>query len=247
MSDKMQFQFTVKMIPFNGKAHTGDEIEQRLFHQLKKRGGSCPDTLWNLAVLYSRTRRHEAAIGCVERVRELTDDAERHASCYLALGQLMEKRGDYAAAAEYYRGALSMEPLETRTWYFIHNNLGYCLNQLGRSDEAEPLLKRALEIDPQRANAYKNLGLSYEARGGYVDAAECYIAATQVQASDARSFKHLEQLVAEHPQLEIDIPDLRDRVEICRRAVEFVQALQPDFDADWLRRRISSERRCLGV
>ena len=86
-------------------------------------------------------------------------------------------------------------------------------------------------------NAYKNLGLAFEAKGRFPEAADLFINATQVEASDARSLGHLEDLIAAHPERVVDLPVLRDRLEACRRAVAVARAHQPDLQAAWKRDR----------
>ena len=113
-----------------------------------------------------------------------------------------------------------MEPCSTVPWYFIHNNLEYSLNQIKEYSSAIPYLRTAVEIDPGRPNAYKNLGLAYEALGNLEQAAELFITATQVNSADSRSPKHLISLVEAKPALEVDIPNLRERIEACEKAVE---------------------------
>ena len=242
MSNQLPFRFSIQGLP-EGEALTGSEAEERLFEKLEAAGGKCLESLWSLASLYSRSGHQDQAAGCMHRIIELTDDAERHGSCCLALGQLAEQRGDYADAVTQYREAFAMEPASRDTWYFIHNNLGYSLNQVSDHQAAMPYLRAALEIDPERPNAYKNLGLSLQALGDLEGAAELFIAATQVNASDARSLGHLESLVDQHPSLLVDVPDLRDRLEACRQAVEVARSQQPDLDAYWddVRRRQKGE------
>jgi tetratricopeptide (TPR) repeat protein len=232
VSEEIQFQFRVQDLP-EGEALTEIEVEQRLRDALTASGGKCVDTLWSLAVLYSETQRLDESAGCIRNVIELTDDLEIHGSCHLALGQLEERRGDYEAAAKRYREALSMEPCANGTWYFIHNNLGFSLNQVGDPRAAIPFLEEAIQIDPARPNAYKNLALSHEALGDVERAAELFVAATQADASDARSLAHLEDLVEAHPALLVDAPTLSDALEACRKVVELAKAQQPDFDAHW--------------
>jgi tetratricopeptide (TPR) repeat protein len=233
VSEEIQFQFRVQGLP-EGEALTGTEVEQSLRDALTASGGKCVDTLWSLAVLYSQTARHDESASCIHRVIELIgDDLEKRGSSFLALGQLEERRGDYEAAAKHYRAALSMEPCSTSTWYFIHNNLGFSLNQLGDPRAAIPFLEEAIQIDPARPNAYKNLALSFQALGDVERAAELFVAATQADASDSRSLAHLEDLVESHPALLVDVPSLTDALEACRKVVEVARDQQPDFDAHW--------------
>jgi len=231
--DDLRFHFTVSDLS-EGEALTFDEMEQRFIAQ----AGADDRTerrkaLWNLAIIYSKSERHEEAIQRVEQLLKENDDVEERASCYLALGQLMEGLQDYAAARDYYKKAVLHEPCDKQTWYLIHNNLGYCLNQLGEHDDAVPLLRWALEIDPNRPNAYKNLGMAYEALAQRHEAANMYVAATQVQALDGRSLKLLEAMVETHPELLVDLPDLQKQIESCRDAVRIAAEHQPDFRAHW--------------
>ena len=79
-------------------------------------------------------------------------------------------------AEQFYRQALSMEPTSSLLWYFIHNNLGFSLNQLGRFEEGETCCRRAIGINAQRSNGHKNLGLSLQGQGRYREAAESLLA-----------------------------------------------------------------------
>jgi len=81
------------------------------------------------------------------------------------------------------------------------------------------------------------LGLAHAAMGDPIAAAEMFIAATQANATDHRSLDHLISLIEANPSLEVDVPDLRDRVEACKKAVEVARKHQPDFDAHWARLR----------
>ena len=242
MSNDLQFRFSVPRIP-EGEAVTFDEAEQRCLKQLHEKDGKCVQSLMNLAKIYSRAARHDEAIGCIERLIALSDDPEEHGAHYLALGCFMEQMRDFPGAVKYYRQALGMEPCQKDTWYFIHNNLGYSLNQLGQHDDAIPYLRHAIEIDPGRPNAYKNLGLAMEAKGQFTDAAELFVAATQVDASDARSLAHLETLVSANPELEMEVPDLPARLKACREAVKVARADQPDLAALWARDRKKQKRK----
>jgi CheY-like chemotaxis protein len=122
-------------------------------------------------------------------------------------------------AIRHYSQALSLEPAEGCVWYLIHNNLGYCLNHFGRFDEAEFYCRKAIEIDPARQNAYKNLGIALEGQEDYAGAAMCYIRAVHTNASDARSLRHLESLADKHPVVCVDVPDFDRHLQGCRYAV----------------------------
>jgi len=223
------------------KALAFAEMEERLLKQLKSKDGKCEQSLFNLAKLYSQSGRVDEAVRCVEKLLELSHDPERPAGYCLALGIDMENIGDYKSGVRFYRRALALKPRRAGVSYWIHNNLGYSLNQLRAYDDAMPLLRRAIEIDPQKPNAYKNLGLASQAIGHLEEAAKLFVRATQVNAADPRSLKHLEELMCAHPDLEAQVPGLSADLEACREAVKFVltsachaetaKAFSPDWEA----------------
>jgi tetratricopeptide (TPR) repeat protein len=117
-----------------------------------------------------------------------------------------------------------MEPTSSWVGYFLNNNLGYSLVQVGLFEEAEPYLRAAIEIDPKRLNAYKNLGLSLQGQRRYSEAAISYLESIKTCPADSRAFKHLEALVDEHPELTTQVPHLKEQFEESREAVN--QAMQ---------------------
>lgn len=242
MSEEMEFRFSIHALP-EGDILTASEVEKHLLEALEAADGKCVDSLWNLAVLYSQSGKYDQAADRLQRFMELTDDPERLGLCHLTLGQFEEKKGDFHAAVKRYRRAVAVEPCSSRTSYFIHNNLGYSLNQIGEHESAVPHLKTALRIDPGRPNAYKNLALSFSALGEFEEAAELLITATQANAADPRALRHLESLVETHPSLLVKMPNLRDRLEACRKAVDVARSQQPDLRSHWEKARRAQGRR----
>ena len=100
----------------------------------------------------------------------------------------------------------------------MRNNLGFCLNHLGEYGEAETHCRAAVSIDPERHNAYKNLGIALSGQAELAEAAGCFVAATKADASDTRALKHLESLVVEHPEILTEVTDIRKQLEECRKA-----------------------------
>ena len=129
---------------------------------------------------------------------------------------MAEKKGNFDLAVGFYRQALSLEPVNSDTWYFILNNLGFSLNQLKQFAEGEVCCRRAIAIKPLRANAHKNLGLALQGQRYYRDAAEAFVAAIKANASDRRALGHLENLLKAQPELETEFTERLDR---CRKAV----------------------------
>src|SRR5207249_4331376 len=101
--------------------------------------------------------------------------------------------------------------------YFINNNLGFSLNTLEQFAAGEKYCRRAIEIDPNRPNAYKNLGIALTGQGQYHDAAKCFVTATQVNAADPRALRLLQDLINQHPELAYEF---EKAAELCQKATE---------------------------
>ena len=194
------------------------ELEKHLLAQLNAPNADKTEGLWELARFYAETKKPEKAMDYLRQVLAMETEPEHKAHCVLAMGQTAERLRDYESAIRYYKEALAMEPAATRTWYLIHNNLGYCFNTLGRFAEGQVFCLKAIEIDAQRHNAHKNLGLALENQGMFAEAARCYVTATRLNASDRRAYDLLEKLLNAHPGLRIE---LGAETECCRKAVEF--------------------------
>lgn len=218
MPTELSFRFSLPNTA-DGKCVSAEEVENTLLRRLKEHESNPDEALWELARFYSVTGRQRIALSYMERLIPRTDDPERKAACFLALGQLMEQIKDYESAMSCYGRAFSLEPVNGQTWYFINNNLGYCLNHFGRYKEAEPYCRTAIQIDPERHNAYKNLGISLEGQGQFAAAARCFIEAVQANAADPRALSHLEELLARHPEISCGMPDVHDELLKCRQAV----------------------------
>jgi len=194
------------------------QMEQVLKEELDQVDTNPRDVLWQLARLYNGNKRHDQALQCLRRILASESDLEVKAGCILALGQTMEQCSNYRAAITFYREAMAMEPMGNDTWYFIHNNLGYCYNQVGQFDDGERCCRSAIQINPSRPNGHKNLGISLAAQGKYREAAVSYITGTFNHAGDARSFKLLQELIKEHPELAFDF---QNQIERCAKSVGF--------------------------
>jgi tetratricopeptide (TPR) repeat protein len=193
-------------------------MERELKEQLDQADKNPRDVLWQLARLYNATQRHDQAVQCFRRILVSESDLEVKASCVLALGQTMEQCNDFPAAIRFYREAMALEPSRNDTWYFIHNNLGYSYNQVGHFDEGERCCRCAIQINPSRPNGHKNLGIALAAQGRYREAALSYITATFNHAGDVRSFKLLQELMKEYPELAFDF---QGQIDSCKNRISF--------------------------
>jgi len=240
MDERLDFRFSLPAKPDGPLVElSNEEAEKMLLKKLDESNADPIQALWQLAQFYKMSKQHDKALERLRQLMERLPNPEQKAECVLTMGQAMEQVGDYPAAVRYYKEALALEPTHTFTWYFINNNLGFSLNTLGQFSEGEIYCRKALEIDPQRPNAHKNLGISLTGKGQYQDAARCFIAATQANAADARAFRLLQDLLKQHPELEFEF---QGAVEYCQKAVEVAAAkaeeLKPTIHRGWRKQLI---------
>jgi CheY-like chemotaxis protein/tetratricopeptide (TPR) repeat protein len=196
-----------------------EEAEKLLLEKVNKTQSEFQEAVLSLARFYSQVGKQGEAASYIQQLIVSTDSPESKAFFYLTLGQLMEQVQDYQNAVKFYLQAFSLEPVSNRTWYFINNNLGFCLNHFGRFKDAEPYCRSAIQIDPNRYNAHKNLGISLQGLGQLAKAAKCFISAVRKDSNDPRALKHLEELVVAHPTLAAELPDIDRQLQNCCDAV----------------------------
>jgi tetratricopeptide (TPR) repeat protein len=228
MSDEWSFRIPFGF-RFKSKKVSAEEAEKVLLEKLKQGGPDSEEALWDLAILYSQTNRQLKAMDYIRQLMDRTDDPERKALYFVKMGQFMEQIQDYSSAITYYRQAFSLEPVNSELWYYVNNNLGYCLNYFGRYKEGEHYCQAAIKIDPQRHNAYKNLGISLEGQRQYSEAAKLYIKAVRANAVDDRALGHLENLLAKHDEISLQIPDIDEQLQNCRNAVRTAKKFTNKF------------------
>jgi tetratricopeptide (TPR) repeat protein len=222
MNDKRTWRFQYRLpqaLPEGGQPLTVEEAERELNRQLEVADRNPAPILWELARLYNATARQEQALQCLRHLLAAESEVEAKAHCVLALGQTMEQAGDYPSAIRFYREAFAMEPASNDVWYFINNNLGYSYNQVGQHAEAETFCRAAIAINPDRHNAYKNLGIALQGLGKHREAAQCLVTATQKNASDARATEHLLRLLEIHPELN---EEFASHLALCQRTIRYV-------------------------
>ena len=169
--------------------------------------------LRQLAVYCYEEELFDASTTYYQQILKVADDPSVKADCYLSLGRVREAVNDYAGALQCYEEAFTLDPGEDDTWYFLHNNRGFCLSQLGRHDEAAVYCRRGIEINEDRYNAYKNLGVALQGQGEYAEASACFLRAALMFPPDNRSVAHLKELLKIHrEEVEREIPDIADQL-----------------------------------
>ena len=215
--------------PPGAKTMSFEEVEGELLIIAAEREAQLRQAYYKLVVLYHETGRYDKELVYIQTLIGMATNVGEKAHYFLTLGQLMEKLSDFAAAVDYYTQARALEPVDQQVWYFIHNNLGYSLNMLGRYDEGEHYCRLALRINPKLYNAHKNLGMALEGQNRPSEAAACYIEAVKADATNQRAFHHLENLLQKTPNLLKENPLLANELENARQATGFAQKTVQDL------------------
>lgn len=110
-------------------------------------------------------------------------------------GLMFEETSDYAKAALCYLTSINLHIAPPEQSYWKFNNLGYCLNYLKDFPEAEKQCRKAIELDGERHNAWKNLGIALEHQGKYTEAMDAYERSIKRAGPDERPRMHLDRLI----------------------------------------------------
>lgn len=78
----------------------------------------------------------------------------------------LQKSGNFQAAIDSYGAIVATTPGNASAW----NNLGNCLRSIGRFEDSAVCLRRALSLNPSRANYRLNLSLTLLSLGDYASA-----------------------------------------------------------------------------
>jgi tetratricopeptide (TPR) repeat protein len=188
------------------------DTERLLLERLKNSKTDEDYFRWMLFVVgfYRGINKIEAATELLNRFLETSDKGEEKAHCYLALGQIATDEQRLEAALNHFRSALSLEPKQKKIIYVLHNNIGYCLNMLGRFVEGEEHCRAAIQLNSIRASGYRNLGISLDGQGDLVGAAWALVEAVKADAADERARALLQKLLAEHPTIVVQCPWIGD-------------------------------------
>lgn len=124
---------------------------------------------FNLGLALRQLNQPGEAIQAYEEAARLQPDNGR---VYYNLGNTRLLLGQYRQAVNDYEKALPLTPADRSAE--IHNNLGSALLGQEQNEEAAEAFRRSLEVDPEFAQAWLNLGLAREKLGELEAAAHGY-------------------------------------------------------------------------
>jgi tetratricopeptide (TPR) repeat protein len=187
---------------------TGLDTEGLLLQRLNNTTSEEEYFRWMLFVVgfYRGINKISEAIDLLEGFIKSDHSSENKAHCHLALGQIATDEKRFAGALDHFNSALALRPEKRKVKYVLHNNIGFCLNELKRHIEAEKYCRAAIDIDWTRASAFRNLGISLKGQGNFVGAAWVLMEAINAEPTDPRARQIVEQMLRSNPNLALQCP-----------------------------------------
>ena len=142
----------------------------------------------------SSAKRHEEAMQTFEQalVEAGNNQPELlNSEFYFQYGAAAEQAGQYVKAAEMFKKSIDLDPPNAARAY---NYLGYMwIDRNENLDEAEQLVKRALELEPDNGAFLDSLGWLYYRKGQYNEALAELMKASEAlkEEPDAAIFEHI--------------------------------------------------------
>jgi tetratricopeptide (TPR) repeat protein len=145
------------------------------------------------AVALSAARRHEEALKAFERILVEAGNSRPdilNGDFYFSYGVSAEQAGRYAKAAEALKKSMEMDPANAAR---AGNYLGYMWAERNENlDEAEVLIRRSVEEEPENGAYLDSLGWVYFKKGLHAQALKVLLhAAELLKSDDAVVFDHI--------------------------------------------------------
>lgn len=206
---------TDKKTELTATPETGLDTEGLLLQRLNNTTTEEEYFRWMLFVVgfYRGINKISEAIDLLDGYIRSNRNSENKAHCHLALGQIATDEKRFAGALEHFNAALALQPEKRKVKYVLHNNIGFCLNQLNRHVEAEKFCRAAIDIDWTRASAFRNLGISLKGQGNLIGAAWVLVEAINADPADTRARQIVEQVVKSNPKLSVQCPWLNGALD----------------------------------
>ena len=166
----------------------------KLLTDARRRFPGAPEIVYYLAIAQREAKQSQQAVATFEEALHEAqldeDDDVINAKFYLNYGAAAEQAGLYEKAANLLRRSIALDPANSAEAY---NYIGYMWADHNMNlDEAEAMIKRALESEPNNASYLDSLGW-VEFRKGKFDQAlnDLLHAAKSVERDDPVVFEHI--------------------------------------------------------
>jgi len=168
--------------------------------------GANPDVVYEMGALLQQLKRPREALPYFERHLDMVSDDQQ---TLVQIGKCRADLGQFKEAEAVLRRAVALSNDAVGEY-----NLGYVLEQVGRTEEAERQYERALALNPGLASAQTNLGTALAARGRFAEAAAHLAEAVRLEPGDAAARNNLGALLLQQRQLDAAAVQFRLALEL---------------------------------
>ena len=165
-----------------------------LYQQILQESPSHADALHFLGVIAHQEKNNELAVELIGKAIHANPSSLMHYN----LGLALKAQGNFDAAAESYRMALSLQP----DYAEAHYNLGNVLQEQGELDMAVTCYRRAISCRPDYARAHCNLGNVLQEQGKPDEAVTSYRNAISYQPDYADAYYNLGIILKEQGKID---------------------------------------------
>ncbi len=153
----------------------------KILQEARRKITNVPQLTYSLAIAYGQVSRYQLAVDTFElaldEARFLGDDIAS-AAFYFNYGIVADKAGQFAKAKELFQKVIELEPENSAP---ALNYLGYMMVlRRDNLDQAESLIRRAIEQDPENGAYIDSLGWLFYQRGDYQQALETLLRAEKL-------------------------------------------------------------------
>ena len=205
-----------------GENEQTDEAVKMLQSDLKG-GMEDRETYLNLSQIYERGKRYAEAEQAAHKAEALTKDPKDNEIAWLMLGAVYERQKQYERAEDEFKKVLDVNPRNAQ----VLNYYGYMLADRGlRLDEAQDLIQRAVELEPQNGAYLDSLGWVYF-KQNRLEASEAMLRkAVEHEPHDPTIREHLGDVLARQGRTE------QAAAEWEKSLAEWHRSLPADLESD---------------
>jgi len=146
------------------------------------------ETNLTIAQMYEKGKRYSDMAGALDAAEKLSQSKQDKQTVIFMRGAMLEKMKNFEAAEAEFRKVLALEPDNASAL----NYLGYMLaDRHERLDEAQKMISRAVELDPQNGAYLDSLGWVYYQQNRLDQAADYLQRAVQRISKDPTIHDHL--------------------------------------------------------
>lgn len=163
------------------------EMSQNAFEAALELDPKHQKSLLNLARVFLSTERADEALDVIDKAREIDGSVP---DVHRLKGRALHALSQLTEAADAYRDAIRIDNRDA--WSM--NNLALVLIDEGFHELAISPLARAVELNPDVAVFFNNLGMALEHTGQFRDAETAYASALEVDASYTKAIANLSRV-----------------------------------------------------